>query len=254
MTNRTVSTRERLDEMGSVHLTIVPTPNSLTGGCATIRCIEWGRVVELNLDGGGLVLHLGPLVVAVLALAVAIAFVPSIRRLLKAASRFDVVEAELQLANLGRIKIKPNLENIQIAHEAWVELTTRKAALPFEEDHDVIVEVYDSYYQLFSRLRDLTKSIPAHKLRQCSDTRKLVLVMVAVLNHALRPHLTRWQARFRRWYDNALKEDSNRGKSPQEIQRGFPEYSLLVSDLKALQINVVKYSEFLREIAHGKGA
>jgi hypothetical protein len=124
--------------------------------------------------------------------------------------------------------------------------------LPFDEENDVVAEVYDSYYQLFSRLRDLTKTIAARKLRTCPDTKELVRVMVKVLNEELRPHLTRWQARFRKWYDAAEKETANVGKSPQEIQRQFPEYAKLVEDLKRVQSDVVKYGEFLRQVAQGK--
>jgi hypothetical protein len=165
---------------------------------------------------------------------------------------YEVVEAELDLAKIGKVTLKPNHQNVQIAHQAWVELTTRKAALLFDEDHDVVVEVYDSYYQLFAHLRDLTKNIPAHKLRKCADTRKLVEIMIRVLNEGLRPHLTRWQARFRRWYNDALKASANSHKSPQEIQKQFPEYAALAKDLKQLQVDVVKYAQFLREIAQGK--
>jgi len=214
--------------------------------------VRWGRVLDLYFEKGGLVVNFGPalLVALVCFVIVAIAWKFWLRQ--KLLPEFEIVEAELEIANLGKIKIKPNHDNVQIAHEAWVELTTRKAALPFEDDHDVVAEIYDSYLQLFVRLRDLTKNIPAHKLRKCRDTRKLVEVMVTVLNQGLRPHLTRWQARFRRWYQDALNESSNRNKSPQEIQKEFPNFGLLVKDLKALQTDVVKYGEFLREIAQGK--
>src|SRR5690606_28950450 len=102
-------------------------------------------------------------------------------------SGYEVVEAELEIASVGKIRIQPNHDNMQTAHSAWVELVTRKASLPFDEDHDVILEVYDSYYQLFSRLRDLTKAISARRLRKCADTKRLVEVMVRVLNQGLRP-------------------------------------------------------------------
>ena len=76
--------------------------------------------------------------------------------------------------------------------------------------------------------------------------------MIRVLNQGLRPHLTRWQARFRRWYDTAITTESNRGKSPQESQKQFPEYAALVGDLTALQTNVVRYATVLREISQGE--
>src|SRR5437773_1730066 len=51
---------------------------------------------------------------------------------------WSVVGAEVALGGIGTVKIRPSYEDIQVAHKAWVELVTRKAALPFQEDHDVI--------------------------------------------------------------------------------------------------------------------
>jgi hypothetical protein len=162
---------------------------------------------------------------------------------------FDVVEAELKLGGIGAVKIRPTYEDMQIAHKAWVELVTRKAALPFDEENDVIAEVYDSWYQLFGRMRDLIKDIPAQKLRSSGETQALVRVMVDALNKGLRPHLTKWQARFRRWYEAQLADQT--GASPQSLQRGFPEYDALVKDLKDINQQILDYAGLLRRISHG---
>lgn len=163
--------------------------------------------------------------------------------------RFDVVETELKLGGIGSVKIQPSYEDMQIAHKAWAELVTRKAALLFDEENDVIVEVYDSWYQLFGRMRDLIKEIPAQKLRSSADTRALVRLMVDALNKGLRPHLTRWHARFRRWYEAQLRDQT--GVPPQTLQRQFPEYNTLVKDLKAINQQILEYAELLRRISHG---
>ena len=162
---------------------------------------------------------------------------------------FDVVEAELKLGGIGTVKIKPTYDDIQIAHKAWVELVTRKAALPFDEENDVIVEVYDSWYQLFARMRDLVKDIPAQKLRSSGGTQVLVRVMVDALNKGLRPHLTKWQARFRRWYEAQLTVD--REVAPQTLQRKFPEYDALLKDLKSINQQILEYAVLLRRISRG---
>jgi hypothetical protein len=70
------------------------------------------------------------------------------RRLTSKPHKWTVVEAEISLGNIGKIKIRPNHEVIQIAHKAWTELVTRKAALPFDQEHDLIIEVYNSWYTL----------------------------------------------------------------------------------------------------------
>ena len=162
---------------------------------------------------------------------------------------WSVVEAEVQLGGIGTVKIRPSYEDIQVAHKAWVELVTRKAALPFDRDNDVISDVYNSWYALFQEMRNLTKTIPAEKVRESKDTHELVRLLVDALNKGLRPHLTRWQARFRHWYDEALKNSN--GRSPQEVQCDFPQYQELVDDLIKVNNQLVEYADVIRRIAHG---
>lgn len=57
------------------------------------------------------------------------------------------------------MKICPTWEDIQIAHQIWTELVTRKAAIPFNPDDDVIVEIYDSWYALFQRTQQLQVNV-----------------------------------------------------------------------------------------------
>ncbi len=164
---------------------------------------------------------------------------------------WEVVKAELNFANMGKIEIRPNHDDIQIAHRAWVELATRKAGVPFDAKHDVIVELYDSWYHLFGRLRELAKDCPASKMRANDGTRELVYTLTSVLNYGVRPHLTRWQARFRRWYVDAL-ESAPAARSPQEVQRDYLEYDELVADLEAVQLGLQAYMALLKKIATGQ--
>jgi hypothetical protein len=72
---------------------------------------------------------------------------------------FEIDQAEMGLGT-GKITFKPNLKDQQIAYAIWVELSTRKIGLPIDLDHDVIVEIYDSWFNFFSVTRDLIKDIP----------------------------------------------------------------------------------------------
>ena len=149
-----------------------------------------------------------------------------------------------------QVKLKANIEDKKIAHKIWTELITRKAALPFERDKDVITEVYDSWYSLFQCVREQIASIPVEKLngRQKNDVEKLIDISTKVLNEGLRPHLTEWQAKYRAWFENAKVEASNAGKSPQEIQRHFKQYEQLVSDLVSVNENLVLFADELKKI------
>ena len=116
-------------------------------------------------------------------------------------------------------------------------------------DHDVIVEVYDSWYVLFGELRGLVKSVPAEQLSTGQPAARLVEVLVQALNNGLRPHLTRWQAKYRAWWEAEKAKPENQGLPPQELQRRFPEYRALLTDLLLVNRDLQDFSEALRKLA-----
>lgn len=164
--------------------------------------------------------------------------------------RYKLVKLNISLGKIGKAEFQPNEKDIQIAHKIWTELVTRKAALPIDPEHDVIVEIYDSWYALFTKVRELVSEIPADLLRHEKSTQELVRISTATLNDGLRPHLTRWQARFRNWYQtNAekLKEIT-----PQELQREYPEYDKLVEEMVSINSELISYAKELKKIVDGK--
>jgi len=201
----------------------------------------------LNWDGWGIQVRIGVFWLAVVILAVVVLcwVVPWVKR--KYLKRFRTKSVKLTFKGV-EWEICPDTETRRIAHQAWVEIKSRKVGLPFEEGLDVIVEVYNSWYQLFGVLRDLAKSIPTDRLEDCEETRNLVALLMKVLNEGLRPHLTRWQAKFRRWYEMTLADDGNRGVAPQEIQKLFPEYDDLVADLRKVNAEFVSFADSLGRI------
>jgi hypothetical protein len=164
--------------------------------------------------------------------------------------KYEVVKLNVQLGNIGSVELRPNNEDVQIAHRIWTELITRKAAQPIDEN-DVIVEIYNSWYALFGRVRQLISDIPGNLLRKEKSTQQLVRIATQTLNNGLRPHLTRWQARFRHWYDKC--PPSVKEKCPQDCQREFPEYELLIADLKMVNGQLIQYATELEKIIHGNG-
>ena len=165
-------------------------------------------------------------------------------------TRFDLVELEIPLGGVGKAKLKPNYSDIQIAHKIWTELVTRKAAIRIDPQNDVIIEVYDSWYSLFQKTRELISNIPAELIRSSPSTKLLVYIATKTLNDGLRPHLTNWQAKFRNWYvhqDEKLKK-----ASPQEVQRQFPQFAELIEDLRKVNEQLISYAEELKKITDGK--
>lgn len=135
----------------------------------------------------------------------------------------------------GRIK--------EIAYRIWIELTTRKIGIQFDENYDVISEVYDSWYESFKIIRRHLEEIPASRI---DAAKGLIELTTKVLNNGMRPHLTMWQAKYRRWYENALEKDKD--LSPQELQKKFPEYKSLVNDLKRTNEIMLNYANQLKRL------
>ncbi len=168
----------------------------------------------------------------------------------------DINEVELGIGN-QKIKLKPNYQTIQIAYKLWVELNTRKLGLPIDEENDVIIEIYDSWYAFFSIARELIKEIPAQKANDKS-TKELILISSKILNDAIRPHLTKWQARYREWYKRRSDRIVDNDFSPQNIQKTYKCndnsycYDMLIKDMKKVNKKIILYKKILEEIVFGR--
>jgi hypothetical protein len=75
-----------------------------------------------------------------------------------------------------------------------LQLKSRKAALPFDEDYDLVEVIYNSPSELFKINRELLMQLPLDDIRRDNGLAKL---QMRVLNEGLRPYLTKWQTRFR---------------------------------------------------------
>ena len=147
--------------------------------------------------------------------------------------------------------VERNYKNLEIAHRIYIELVTRKAAIPIDQDKDIIVEVYNSWYILFKTTRDEIKAITGELLEH-PKSESLISMATNVLNKGLRPHLTTYQGRFRRWYDTELRKETNLDSSPQEIQRKFSDYDELVASMKEVNDLLAEYANQLKCFIYGK--
>lgn len=206
------------------------------------------NLVELTLDRQlNLQFHMDSWITSGLSLVIILIFLSRLLRLPRRFWKtFEIDGAEFGLGQ-QKIKLSPNLVDQQIAYKIWVELSTRKIGLPIDTANDVIAEVYDSWFNFFSVTRELIKDVPVQKFRR-KDTEQIVRLSIEVLNHGIRPHLTFWQARFRRWYDNQLKQDANVDIHPQDIQRKFPQFADLEKDLLEVNQRLISYREKMYEI------
>ena len=209
---------------------------------------DWSQFIDVRVIEGQVAAAIGPLV-WILALVVLAGWLVWQRPWWLRSRRLRVTEVTLTLPWVT-LRIERNRQTAELAHEAYVELITRKAALKFDEENDVLTEIYDSWYELFGEVRRLTRQIDADDLAANPDLRRLHDLLVAVLNEGLRPHLTRWHARFRGWY--TTEADRRPDASPQDIQRAYPAYDELVASLLVANRLLIELAAKLRELGHGE--
>lgn len=173
--------------------------------------------------------------------------------LYKIKNNYSVHEMSVDISAKPKMafKVKRNTENLYIANRIYLELITRKAALPFDENDDVISEVYDSWYELFKIIRYEIKNVPGEYLISHNPTEELIGLTIRILNEGLRNHLTKYQARFRKWYRIESEKDENKSLSPQQIQEKYPEYDNLITDLKSVNAILIDYSDELKKLIKG---
>ena len=147
---------------------------------------------------------------------------------------------------LGNITYEATSQDRVVAWKMYTQLKTRKAALIFDEDNDVIADIYASLYELFPISRDLLMNLPLGEIERSNGIADLVF---RVQNIGIRPHLTKWQADFHKWWGNAIKDEHNKNKRPQDIQKDYPQYKDLIADLKSMNLELDKYAEDLLRIA-----
>ncbi|MBE0069215.1 hypothetical protein F3K46_09320 [Thermoanaerobacterium thermosaccharolyticum] len=165
-------------------------------------------------------------------------------------NKLNPIEMEIDLGSYKeKFEIIRNSENLYIANRIYIELITRKAALEVDPEQDVIDEVYESWYKLFTVIRDEIKSIPGEYLENQYDTsNQLIELTVKILNEGLRPHLTKYQAEFKKWFKN--QQEKRKEEAPQKIQKEYPRFNELIADIKNVNKILFSYSEELKKFIY----
>lgn len=192
-------------------------------------------IVSLKFDNFNIVVTIN-----IVLLFLIIAFICFLFKLLFKSYYIDEINLGIG-ENTIKLKIDKSLK--LIAHKILIELSTRVISYPFD-DNDTIIEVYNSWYEAFKTIRLLLKDISIDK----ENAKKLSELTTELLNLIFRKHLTKWQAKFRKWYEYELAKSENNNLSPQEIQRKYVYYDDLVEDLKFSQMKIEKYIEELKKI------
>ena len=149
-------------------------------------------------------------------------------------------------------KIKRSYQNLYVAHRIYIELVTRKAAIPIDVEKDVLVEVYNSWYSMFKTIREEIKNLPGDYLVDNESTKKLIDLTIEILNDGLRAHLTTYQAEFRKWYDKELKKEIDSDVSPQDIQKRYSKFKELTDSMIEVNKTLEAYCDQLKKLIDDK--
>lgn len=203
-------------------------------------------LTSLSVGGDSVVLqiHLATIVIVVIILLSVWFFSESKVRSFRG-HKVEIEKAELGLGT-GTITIRPNSKDKQVAYSIWVELSTRKIGLPINLDDDIIVEIYNSWYEFFKITRELIKDIPVNHIKD-ESTHAIVNLSIELLNEGLRPHLGKWQARFRYWHE-AKTAMNPTDIDPQAIQKKYPLFEELRADMEKVNQHLMKYRSKMSDL------
>ena len=205
--------------------------------------------IALNTDNPSLLIETDWIILIIILVLSTLYFL--LRKKIRNGFRLYEMEFEFSGSPKAKFKVKRNRENLFIANRIYIELTTRKAAIPFDEENDIIEDIYNSWYKLFEIIRNEIKSLPGEYLKDHDPTSALIGLTSKILNDGLRPHLTQFQARYRSW----LKQENERRKdenvTPQQIQRNYPEYQELINSMKDVNTLLIGYSSDLKKLIKG---
>lgn len=133
----------------------------------------------------------------------------------------------------------------KITYKIWVEMITRKIGQSIDPENDVIVEIFDSWYDFFGIARNYLKQIPTDMLDD-DDTIEVINIILRILNDDLRPCLTKWQSKYRKWF-NHTTEQNYKIVTPQQIQESYPHYTDLLEDIINANKFCIEDMECLKE-------
>jgi hypothetical protein len=122
----------------------------------------------------------------------------------------SLTEIKVNVPQLSQLTFVVNNDAKRTAWEIFIEVSTRISTQPLAEEEGFLREALNSLYHLFGRTRDLLAHAQPTKLTGGHTVEYLALTM---LNHELRPFLSKWHPRLARfeqtgkdeaeWADNA---------------------------------------------------
>jgi len=145
---------------------------------------------------------------------------------------------------LGGIDLEPDEVQEKAAWTLYVELMTRTAVQPLDEEEGLLREVLKSLYSLFELTRNVLRDAGPGVAK---GPNSLGPVAIDVLNKGLRPFMAKWHPRL-----SAYEAKSPEGVSPVEHEHKWGYYQEMRQELEDMQAQMRIYADALAKIAGAK--
>jgi len=123
----------------------------------------------------------------------------------------------------------------------YIELVTRIAVQPLESDQGLLREALSSLYSLFASTRQILREAGP----DVGASRNSVGgIAIAVLNHGLRPFLSKWHPLLQTWEAQRAQTTN-----PVEHEQAWEHSLTLRGELEALRADLAQYAKSLATIA-----
>ena len=142
---------------------------------------------------------------------------------------------------IGGIKFKNDPTKQRAAWSLYIELVTRIAVQPLENEQGLAREAMNSLYSLFASTRnDLKAAGPGVG----ASINSVGGIAIAVLNRGLRPFLSKWHPLLQTW-----EAQRNPKTSPKEHELKWSEEQNFRAALEELRTELKQYANALAKIA-----
>lgn len=142
---------------------------------------------------------------------------------------------------LGSAEWKADKTERRAAWSLYVELVTRIAVEPLEDQEGILREALNSLYTLFGTTREVLKEAGPDV---GTSLHSVGGVAIAVLNRGLRPFLTKWHPRLQMW-----EAQRPEGWSAKDHEQHWSDEPELRRELEGLRKELETYAQVLGEIA-----
>jgi hypothetical protein len=142
----------------------------------------------------------------------------------------QLTEVKITVPQVSELKFVVNNDARQVAWKLYVETVTRVSTQPLTNEQGFIREALTSLYGLFAATREMLKasrpSVPV------PGSQTVEYLAVTMLNHELRPFLSKWHPRLREF------EKAN----PDGPESAWPDNMACRDELRHVQAHLVDYA------------